>query len=97
MHQWLALSVVNRAVPVAARAGVSEVARSPRGFVAAYNRAGGDPRKMALMKVPGYPNQNWAQRRRNFVARHLAQYRTNPTPRRRLALIMWAYDPSQKI
>lgn len=92
-YRWMPLADVNRAVPAAARAGVSEVARSDRGFVAAYNRANGNERKMATMKVPGYPNQNWAQRRRNFVARHLAQYRQNPTPRRRLALIMWAYDP----
>jgi hypothetical protein len=33
------------------------------------------------------------QRRAAFIARHLAQYRKNPTERRRLALLMWAFDP----
>lgn len=92
-YRWMSLSDVNRAVPAAERARVSEVARSDRGFVKAYNQVRGNSHKMAETKVSGYPNQNWAQRRQNFIARHLAQYRENPTPRRRLALITWAYDP----
>ena len=43
--------------------------------------------------VPGYPGQTWGQRRNAFIGRHLAQYLANPTPRRRLALIAWAYEP----
>lgn len=37
--------------------------------------------------------QTWESKRRGFVARHMAQYRTNPTYRRWLALVMWAYMP----
>lgn len=91
-YAWLPLSLVLAYQPVAAAQGVSEVARSPRGFVAAYRAAGGDPERMSAW---------WRTRRRNFVARHLAQAvsRDEPTwrdgvpSRRHLALIMWAYSP----
>ena len=87
-YPWAPLAAVLRAEPEAARLGVSEVARSPRGFVRAYEALKG---QTASASVPLYPNQTWGQRRHNFVKRHLAQYRQNPTERRRLALLMWAY------
>jgi len=92
---WMTLSQVLAAVPDAARLGVSEVARGPRGFVSEYRRA---RTRGAMMRrpVPGYPGQTWGQRREAFVARHLAQYRKNPTERRALALKMWAFDPSKQ-
>ena len=74
------------------RLGVSKVARGPRGFLTAFKRHG----TAAATKnkpVPGYPGQTWEARRNAFIGRHLAQYMTNPTPRRRLALIAWAYEP----
>ena len=74
------------------RLGVSKVARSPRGFLTAYKRYG----TAAATKnkpVPGYPGQTWGQRRNAFIGRHLAQYLANPTPRRRLALVAWAFYP----
>ncbi|MHA1156946.1 MAG: hypothetical protein ACTSQK_12635, partial [Candidatus Heimdallarchaeota archaeon] len=40
-----------------------------------------------------FTKQNWRQRRNAFVARHLIQYNKKPTPRRWLALVMWAYKP----
>lgn len=91
--KWMTVSEAATYEAEAARKGVSAVARSPRGFFAAYKRLR-FPAKMATEPVPGYPNQTWAQRRAAFVARHLEQYRQNPTERRRLALIMWAYMPA---
>ena len=90
-YPWLSLPTVEQFVPVMAREGVSEVARSPRGFLTAYRRARG-----------ARPSAIWQRRRAAFIARHIAQVRErgeplfddagNPT-RRHLALIAWAYSP----
>jgi dipeptidase len=75
---------------------VSEVARSNRGFMRAYERARGDPSVMSTMLVPGINRTTfWGKRRDEFVARHMAQYRKpgGKTRRRWLALAMWAYKP----
>src|SRR6056297_1352881 len=77
--------------PMAARKGVSKVARSSRGFMRAYQRAG------SWAKLP----ESWKRKRNAFVARHMAQVRQNrerlwqggQPSRRALALIMWAYMP----
>jgi hypothetical protein len=66
------------------RLGVSEVARSPRGFLTQYKRVGGNPDKLSL---------EWKVKRHGFIRRHLAQYRKNKTLRRKLALYAWAYNP----
>ena len=92
-YAWLSLATVKRHESQAALLGVSQVARSPRGFLRAYEAAGGRARLMNTTAVPGYPNQTWGQRRANFIARHLPQYRRQPTERRRLALMLWAYRP----
>lgn len=65
------------------RLGVSVVARSPRGFLSAYRNAG------AYSKL----SADWKTTRENFVKRHLVQYKKNPTYRRWLALVAWAYFP----
>lgn len=91
MHRWASLATVERYVPVAAAGGVSAVARSSRGFVAAYRRAGG-----RWQHLP----DAWIVKRENFVTRHLAQARQNGErlrtaegySRRGLALLMWAFD-----
>lgn len=83
-YGFVPLTEMNRYVPIAKALGVSKVARSARGFVAAYRRAGGRAERLS---------DYWVQRRRGFVARHLVQYNENPTPRRWLALMMWAYRP----
>jgi len=75
---------------------VSEVARSNRGFLRAYEKAKGDPSIMSTMIVPGISRSSfWDKRRDEFVARHMAQYRKSggKTRRRWLALVMWAYKP----
>lgn len=90
-HRYLSLRDVESFVPYAAALGVSRVARSPRGFLAAYRRAGGDPRRLPPA---------WRAKREAFLARHLAQQAREPAfvdgvpTRRTLALIMWAYFPT---
>ena len=93
MYPWMSLKDAKRFEGEAERLGVSEVARSGRGFMRAYEAVGGSRRKMSTRMVPGIRRvQTWDKRREEFIARHLAQYRKNPTYRRRLALAMWAYD-----
>lgn len=89
---YLPLDVVERYVAEARDRGVSEVARSSRGFLEQYRRAGGDPANLT---------EDWRSKRDAFVARHMAQVRSGQESliehgrpsRRHLALIMWAYSP----
>lgn len=82
----LSLKTISKYEPEMRRLGVSKVARSRRGFLSAYKRAG-NPTKLS---------QGWKQKRRGFIARHGKQYKRNPTHRRRLALIAWAHDPERR-
>lgn len=66
--------------------GVSQVARSARGFFPAWRRAGFDPRRLS---------PEWIAARQGFAARHLAQYIRHPTEARALALMVWAVDVDQ--
>jgi hypothetical protein len=90
--RFLPLPVVLRNEPLAAQLGVSKVARSQRGFLSAYKRAGGRSKLSA----------DWKRKREAFIARHMAQAKSQGEPwfddqgkptRRHLALIMWAYSP----
>lgn len=94
MHKFLPLSTVEKFVPLMERFGVSEVALSSRGFLAAYRRARGRSANLTA---------DWWQRREAFIARHEAQRVQRREPlyvkggqltRRHLALIAWAYSPS---
>ncbi|NEN87917.1 MAG: hypothetical protein F6K48_02945 [Okeania sp. SIO3H1] len=90
-HKWETMAAARK---------VSVVARSSRGFMRAYQRAG----SWAAL------DPWWKNRRNNFVKRHMAQVKNNDevlwkknkrtgqwTPSRRaLALIMWAYMPPNK-
>lgn len=89
---YLKLSTVKRWEPEARRRGVSKVARSSRGFLSAYKRAG------SASKL----SDEWKRARHGFIARHMAQvknrseplFKPNGSPTdRHLALIMWAYSP----
>ena len=91
-HRWLSLRRVLAAERRAEALGVSVVARGPGGFVREYERAA-TARMMKSRPVPGYPGQTWGQRRNAFISRHMPQYLTGPTERRRLALEMWACCP----
>jgi len=94
MHNALPLSVVESFIPEMKKRGVSEVARSPRGFIQAYRRAGG-----SIARI----DPEWQSRRENFIKRHMAQVTMRDEPlfddkgaptRRHLALIAWAYSPT---
>ena len=80
----MSLSKIKEKEPEMRKLKVSEVARSPRGFLTAYKRAGGNPAKLS---------EDWQKKRAGFIARHKAQYDKNKTERRKLALIAWAYNP----
>lgn len=84
-YPWLSLSEIAKYEPEMRRLKVSEVARSPRGFLTAYKRHG-------RLRI-GFA---WIIKRRAFIARTLPQYRANPTYRRWLSLIAWAYRPDRK-
>lgn len=88
---WLPLSLVEKFVPLAKDWGVSEVARSRRGFLAQYRQY-----------TPANMDPWWQDRRHNFNARHLEEAKMYgeepftedglPSPRH-LAMIIWAYSP----
>lgn len=79
MYKLMPINEVLKYIPLAEKEEVSKVARGRGGFIEQYKK--------------GPLNEFWKNKRENFIKRHLAQYRKNPTPRRKLALQMWAYDP----
>ena len=96
MYEWMPIEEVESLLPTIEAAGVSEVARGRDGFLAAYRRLR-TPMRMAIEPVPGHATQTWSQRRDNFIARTLPAYNANPTHRRALSLIAWAYAPPLKV
>lgn len=95
----LALDVAARYEPLARRRGVSQVARSSRGFFSAFKRAGG---RLSHMGKDPHSGQVWSTRRKGFLKRHMAQLVKDQEPlflangeptNRHLALIMWGYSP----
>lgn len=81
MYPLLTITAIDKILPLARKLGVSQRARSEGQFLSQYRRYG--------EKLPLY----WKVKRENFIKRHLAQYKMNPTLRRRLALNVWAYEP----
>jgi hypothetical protein len=96
MFPWMPVEEVEAMLPTIEAAGVSAVARSPRGFLAAYRRIR-SPLQMMIAEVPDLPSQTWAQRRDAFIARALPVYNASPTHRRALSLIAWAFMPPLKV
>jgi hypothetical protein len=92
--KWLTRKEIEPWLPLMKKWGVSEVARSPRGFLRAYADAGWRPEGL---------DPWWRNRRNNFVERHMAQVEKRDEPlwrgelpsRRHLALIAWAYSPDR--
>ena len=91
--KYLPLSVIKPLEKEMKERGVSEVARSPRGFLTAYRKAGGRKERLS---------EWWQNRRDNFVDRHMTQVKKRDEAlwdddgrpsRRHLALIAWAYTP----
>jgi hypothetical protein len=70
--------------------GVSQVARAQGGFMHTYLKDGERMLNRVITPSTGY---TWAKKREAFIKRHLVQYKKDPSLRRRLALIAWAYDP----
>ncbi len=85
-YSWLPLSEIAKYEPEMKRLGVSKVARSPRGFMTAYKKVSG---AISL-------SWEWHRKRRGFIARTLPQYKANPTYRRWLSLVAWAYRPDRR-
>ena len=86
-YKWMSLSSVLKWENEAKDLGVSKIARSKSGFLTAYKR----------YKTKNNMPEKWVKKRNGFIARHMAQYKKNPTYRRWLALVMWAYKPPGKI
>lgn len=95
MTRYLSPSCIAKHEPAMRRQGVSAVARSPRGFLTAWKRAGGRASKLSPY---------WRRRRGGFIARHEAQRQRGGEPlrdrqgrptRRHLALIAWAWSPER--
>lgn len=93
-YPWLRLNTVLKYLPEIERQNVSIVARSERGFITHYQKY----KYADKMKKMIVPNENitWDQKRNAFIDRVLPVYKTNPTYRRYLSLIAWAYDPNRK-
>ena len=92
VYEWMPIEEVEAMLPTIEAAGVSAVARSPRGILSAYRRIR-SPLLMMIEPVPDHETQTWAQRRDAFIARALPVYNANPTHRRALSLIAWAFMP----
>lgn len=92
--QWLSLGTIGRWEALARQRSVSEVARSPEGFLAQYRAAKGRPAALT---------QAWKDKRDGFVARFMAKAIKNdwsmwgddglPT-NWHLAMIIWASSPA---
>jgi hypothetical protein len=83
-YKWMSLSEIAEYEQEMEALKVSEIARSRSGFLPQYKRANGNWKNL---------NEYWIRKRNAFIARHLVQYKKNPTYRRKLALIAWAYMP----
>jgi len=80
MYNFVPLKTIETFIPEMERLGVSVVARSKNQFLDQYRKYG--------KNLPEY----WMTKRKNFIKRHLIQYKLNPTYRRKLALLAWAYQ-----
>ena len=93
-YPWLTYEEAKEFLPEAEKEKVSVVARGSGGFMDVYKTAK-TPQSMMQKVWVGANNRTepWGVRRENFIKRHMAQYTKKPTKRRRLALLMWAFDP----
>lgn len=92
VYPFLSLHEVMRWIPLMQTLGVSEVARSERGFLSAYQEAG----------TPDQLPKEWIKERDAYVARRSGQINAQSFPlylesglptRAHLSLISWAYSP----
>lgn len=103
--RYLTPAEISPAVPYMEQLGVSEVARSERGFLHRFNEVHG---RWDRMGEDPWSSQHWLDRQANFVARHETQRLAMDEPlwmdwhgervptRRHLGLIAWAWTPDPK-
>ena len=84
-YPFLRMKTIQMYMPLIKEYKVSTQARNPNQFLDIYKTYG--------EQLP----TKWAIKRENFITRHIIQYRENPTIRRRLAIITWAYDPEKSM
>ena len=92
MYRWLSLNQVLKYENEMIKENVSNVARSHDGFLGEYKKYK-TTNIMKKAKVP-YENIYWETKRNAFIARTLPAYEKNPTYRRWLSLVAWAYMPT---
>jgi hypothetical protein len=90
-YKWDTPEEVEAVIPMLKENGVSVIAQSRDGFIPAYLRHR-SPTKMETVMAPR-ERVTWAQKRELFIRRTLAAYKINPTYRRALSLMAWAYTP----
>lgn len=96
-YKWMSYREAASYMKRAKEAGVSRVAREePRGFMVNFKKNPSIP-SFCRSTAPG-GSITWGQKRKNFISRHLAQYKkacaggkTCNRERQWLAMIMWAY------
>lgn len=81
MYPFLEYKIIETYLPLIKQLKVSTKARSKDQFLDVY--------KKYNTNLP----ISWLKKRENFIKRHHIQYIHDPTIRRRLALITWAFDP----
>lgn len=84
-YPFIPIEEIQRYLPLIHKLGVSKKATSKNQFLEMY--------KKHHVQLP----TNWLIKRENFINRHFAQYKVYPSLRRRLALIVWAFDPEDFI
>lgn len=84
-YPFLNIKTIEMYMPLIIDYNVSIQARKPKQFLDMY--------KTHEQQLP----VKWIEKRENFIKRHIVQYRENPTIRRRLAMITWAYDPEKNL
>jgi hypothetical protein len=93
-YEWLPFSVATKYEAEAETLGVSEVARSNKGFMREYEKAGSWTSMQNRSLPAGVTGgKTWGQKRRNFIARFIKMYEKRKTRKIFLALLMWAYRP----
>lgn len=87
MYPLLEYHIIEKYLPLIKQLKVSTKARSKNQFLDIYKKYRVNTSNMPI---------HWLRKRENFIKRHLVQYIHEPTIRRRLALITWAFDPDYK-
>jgi len=95
-YPWLSLAKIKKYEQLMRDRGVSEVARSPRGFLTAYKRAGSKTRLSPewRMKRDGFVARHWTQAQKQARPLYETKGKYAGTPTRwHLALIAWGFSP----